>query len=573
MKRLWLWIGIVVLVLVAGWSLVWLFLRGELIAALDAQEDRFRSQGDLVYESRTIGGYPFSYHTEYTGLQAATPDGVRLELPWLQGAASVFSGGAVTISLPDAIDLSFAAPPQGLAPQMRLVSDGLGIVIRFQGGGDLGYSLAADRMALFRREDAEIREALAQADEVTGFVRRDPVADRLAGELKAGLASISVATQPGASPSRATLIDPVLSLSAERAPQGGLGELIAGAVPMDARLTAAEIAVEAQAVGTVPGRLSAQGVLRALELVLRDGTAATTFELADLAAAFTPEAAGQALPPFTLDATQMGLAFDTPLRASADPVPLVVSVLLEEMAANDLAWAAFDPGAALTRSPVSLALDLGVDLRLNVDLPTVLQGATPPGQRAFDILAFRLNSLEARGLGVEIEGSGDGPLAGPQATTPQTGVVEIATSGLPELTEALEEAGLISTQDRFLARSILTVLTRPDEDTGRLVSVIASGAEGVTINGLPVATLVAALPSSQPAPRSVPNAPLPPAATPAPTVPAPVAPNPAAPVTPAAPLSDQPPAAPLSVAPPAAPLSVAPSPAPSLPEASQPTQP
>ncbi|MEM9196715.1 MAG: hypothetical protein AAGD12_02585 [Pseudomonadota bacterium] len=571
MKRVWLWIGIVVLVLVAGWSLVWVFLRGELIATLDAQEDQFRAQGDLVYESRTIGGFPFSYRTEYTGLQAATPDGVRVALPWLHGAASVFSGGALTISLPDAIDLSFANPPQGLAPQMRLVSTDLGVVIRFQ-GGDLGYTLAADRLGLFRREDTETREALAQADEVTGFVRRDPSADRLTGELKAGLASISIAPQPGALPSRATLIDPVLNLSAERAPQSGLGDLISGALPLDARLTAAEIALEAQAVGTMPGRLSAQGVLNALELVLRDGTAATTLELADLAAAFTPEAAGQSLPPFTLDAAQMGFALDTPLRASAEPVPLVVSVLLDEMAANDLAWAAFDPGAALTRSPVSLTLDLGIDMRLNVDLPVVLQGATPPGQRAFDILAFRLNQLDASGLGVEIVGSGDGPLAGPQATTPQTGVVEITTLGLPELTEALEEAGLISTQDRFLARSILTVLTRPDAETGRLVSVIASGAEGVTINGLPVATLVAALPSQQPAPRSVPNAPLPPTATPAPTVPVPVAPNPAVPVVPTAPstapLSDPPRAAPLSVAP-----SLPPDLPPSLPETSQPTQP
>ncbi|MEM9047630.1 MAG: DUF2125 domain-containing protein [Pseudomonadota bacterium] len=518
MKRAAFWLGLVGFVLVAGWTGLWFFLRGELAAVLDVQENQLRAQGDFTVQTREIGGYPFAFRIDYAAPTATFPDGARLALPWLRGEASVFSGGEIRLILPAEIDIDLPDgldAPATLARQMRLIAQGLTAKMRYAGSGRLDYSVEAERLVLARRSGSTVADVLTEADGVSARLVSDPASPTLEGSLLAALATLAVPAEPGLPPIRATLVDATVALRADRSDTLAVAALLAGTHPVDIRLSAAEIAMEATTAGPGgAGRLSASGVLGELGLALREGTAATAILLSDLVAEYTPQTAGQSLPPFSFEASEIGFLIDMPVQASPEPAPLTLSLALSDFSANDLAWAALDPSAALTRAPLSLALELAADLRLNVDMPAVLQGATPPGQRAFDILEFRLEELGAQGLGVEIVGKGDGALPGPQAQAPRDGRVELIASGLPELAEALETAGLISAQDRLLARSLMTVLTRPDAANGTLVSVIAAGPQGMTINGLPMASLVAAIPS-RPAPDTR-NAPLPPRASPAP---------------------------------------------------------
>jgi hypothetical protein len=94
-RRLGLLAPFVVLLIVAvGWSIGWLWLRGQTEQRMDATALSLKSRGyDLSWETRTFSGYPFRMDVRLINARVAEPSGWALRAPELTGEANAYDIG------------------------------------------------------------------------------------------------------------------------------------------------------------------------------------------------------------------------------------------------------------------------------------------------------------------------------------------------------------------------------------------------------------------------------------------------------------------------------------------------
>jgi hypothetical protein len=94
-RRLGLLAPFVVLLIVAvGWSIGWLWLRGQTEQRMDATALSLKSRGyDLSWETRTFSGYPFRMDVRLINARVAEPSGWALRAPELNGEANAYDIG------------------------------------------------------------------------------------------------------------------------------------------------------------------------------------------------------------------------------------------------------------------------------------------------------------------------------------------------------------------------------------------------------------------------------------------------------------------------------------------------
>jgi hypothetical protein len=80
---------ILVLVVLAAWSVWWFYLAGQVRARLDAQAQQLRNAGwTIQYRHSGIGGWPFRTRLEIADVRAAAPSGHALSAPRLVAQAN-----------------------------------------------------------------------------------------------------------------------------------------------------------------------------------------------------------------------------------------------------------------------------------------------------------------------------------------------------------------------------------------------------------------------------------------------------------------------------------------------------
>ena len=101
-RRLGLWAPFVVLaIVVLGWSIAWLWLRGQAEQRMDATALSMKARGyDLSWKSRTFSGYPFRMDVRLTDARVAEPSGWALRAPELTGEAMAYDIGHWVIVAP-----------------------------------------------------------------------------------------------------------------------------------------------------------------------------------------------------------------------------------------------------------------------------------------------------------------------------------------------------------------------------------------------------------------------------------------------------------------------------------------
>jgi hypothetical protein len=112
-SRLGLYIPFALLLLiVAGWSVFWLWARGETARRLDAGAQSLRSGGyEVTWTSRSIGGYPFRLNVALTDVQARDRSGWALEAPKAEAQALLHAPTHWIVAAPDG--LTFVRPLGG----------------------------------------------------------------------------------------------------------------------------------------------------------------------------------------------------------------------------------------------------------------------------------------------------------------------------------------------------------------------------------------------------------------------------------------------------------------------------
>src|SRR4051812_46455972 len=92
----------VILAIVAiGWSIGWLWLRGQAEQRMDATALSLKSRGyDLSWEARAFSGYPFRMDVRLVNARVAEPSGWALRAPELSGEANAYDIGHWVIVAP-----------------------------------------------------------------------------------------------------------------------------------------------------------------------------------------------------------------------------------------------------------------------------------------------------------------------------------------------------------------------------------------------------------------------------------------------------------------------------------------
>lgn len=145
-RRFWLYAPYVVLLIaIAGWSLAWVWIRGEIAGRMDAAASRLREAGFTVdWKARRIDGYPFRVDVTLDGLRLAEPSGWALTAPRIKAEAYAYKpdqwigyapggvvlirpvSGAVAIT-GTALRASYARLDHGAA---RIAAEGVKLVFR-----------------------------------------------------------------------------------------------------------------------------------------------------------------------------------------------------------------------------------------------------------------------------------------------------------------------------------------------------------------------------------------------------------------------------------------------------------
>jgi hypothetical protein len=95
----------VILAIVAiGWSIGWLWLRGQAEQRMDATALSLKSRGyDLSWETRTFSGYPFRLDVTLVNARVAEPSGWALRAPELNGEANAYNIGHWVVVAPQGV--------------------------------------------------------------------------------------------------------------------------------------------------------------------------------------------------------------------------------------------------------------------------------------------------------------------------------------------------------------------------------------------------------------------------------------------------------------------------------------
>jgi hypothetical protein len=100
------------LLLIAAWSTVWLWARGELAERLDSGTGALRRAGyEVTWAERKLGGYPFRLDVTLTDARVRDRSGWALETPRLEAEAPLYAPTQWILATPDG--LTFVRPKGG----------------------------------------------------------------------------------------------------------------------------------------------------------------------------------------------------------------------------------------------------------------------------------------------------------------------------------------------------------------------------------------------------------------------------------------------------------------------------
>lgn len=95
---------VILLIVAVGWSIGWLWLRGQAEQRMDATALSLKSRGyDLSWETRTFSGYPFRLDIKLINARVAEPSGWALRAPELKGEAAAYNVGHWVIVAPEGV--------------------------------------------------------------------------------------------------------------------------------------------------------------------------------------------------------------------------------------------------------------------------------------------------------------------------------------------------------------------------------------------------------------------------------------------------------------------------------------
>lgn len=173
--------------------------------------------------------------------------------------------------------------------------------------------------------------------------------------------------------------------------------------------------------------------------------------------------------PFPVSGTiaNTSYGFDMPLAANAASQSFNIVMGLTGFGMSESIWSMFDPTAHFERSPFDLVLKLSGTGVLGVDLLSdALQSREPVYGQDGQIESLQLREFRLSGLGAEVTADGafsfdNSDLVTFDGAPRPTGEATLVVRGLNQLMDGLTNAGLIASDDIFMARMMLGAFMTP----------------------------------------------------------------------------------------------------------------
>ena len=476
---------------VLGWGVFWFIGKGRVDARIDAEIAALQQQGwTVTIGTRETGGFPHRYRVGLAdiGLVYAA-DGSLIRVPALQADASVF-GGPAKVILPEG--MSFRLP---FGEALRIGDPSLPEFLRLSVEVD-GLELNAPDGALFVADAEAVRVGMDQDDYHGSFqLVAEAVtasggmgeADKT-GELRAATLRFDVQSEPpDSAPMTVQLTGSDMSLRGRYAPPWGdlLARLASDVAndhaELDYRFAGldVEIFADGSASGGFKGRLGIAGEQAVGRVEAADGQIRLDAQSENVSWSLAPEGGGVSLAG-AISVAFAKMAQVLPLQASEDAVDAQTRLVLDGIVPDETLWQSLDPRGVLARGPASISLDAVARTKVRQSQ----QPGNRPPQIRYEPTNLSLEALSLAALGATLSAGGDVDILQPIMVP--LGEVAVEATGIVALLGDLEEAGLITTEQREMGDAILQVYARPAAGSDRWVTAIGFGTEGISVNGLPV---------------------------------------------------------------------------------------
>lgn len=441
--------------------------------------------GDLFfsYQAREIGGFPFGYDVAYRGVEISAGAGWRWSAPQMSIGSGVANVGELVVTPSPESRLAIDAAAFGAGDDapvvMDIASEGLTLTLSDRGET---FALAATALTATQTPGGTLlRDGALEFSELAFGGRL--AADRAAADVALTAAKARIAYRlsvDGVTESRsdtvmndvaATFAGDELSADdfADFVRRGGEGRfsMTIGAYESDGGTSGGPSAA--------PMAVTVSGVETSADVAVADGRAAYRAS----AGAMKYNVELEAPPPFAGGAFAIGGArasLEFPVAKAAAAAPYAMLVDLKGVALGEEIWAAFDPAAAIDRTPLDVNLDIGGDARVIFEL-----GEDSFGQAPLDVETMEIRNMSISGLGASAVASGELEIAG-DASRPD-GNVHIELRGALALLDKLVAAGLLPPQQGVIFRSMALGLARQGDEPDHLIADIEAANGAVSVNG------------------------------------------------------------------------------------------
>ena len=194
--------------------------------------------------------------------------------------------------------------------------------------------------------------------------------------------------------------------------------------------------------------------------------------------------------PVEFSIAEYDMGIDLPLSSSETASPIGARFVLRDLAVSDMIWGMIDPGAALPRDPLTVAIELSGMGRLFFDMmdPEQAMQATSGADLPGELESLSLDELTVRGAGAELLGSGAFTFdftdfqTFPGAPRPE-GELNLAINGVNGLIDTLVQMGLVPQQEVMGAQMMMGAFTRPVGEDMLETTVEITGDGQILANG------------------------------------------------------------------------------------------
>jgi len=454
------------------------------------------SQGATVsFDERNVGP---DGSVELVGFWLSDPDGeVTIRANWVKGVPSATTPGQVTFTLSPSATVTINDHDTG-EHIINVSNDGLVVTLdgitSGQNAETLNFSVMANALGISsgNPDDMVIKALDVAFTNLSQTVAFSPASMLLRGET--GLSAVNMIydldTPDGQMASNGQMADLRASfqviaddneeniLDYFSGATTAFAELSAGASSATAKLISpdARIAYSGTSQGANIELRAENGYLKVLEEV-----GATTYSFSEF------NVDGMPLPPFDVSLESLKLALTTPTVDHGGFEEANAVVALRNIEVSESIYSMFDPGQAVSRSPVNAVVDVSANVQPHVDWtdPDSSFDSGDPNDIA-TVENITINEVLFTAGGAEITADGSALIDNSMGFPFPSGKVTVTAAGVQTLVNGLVAMGLIPQDQAGMAMGMMMAFARPGEAADEFISDIEFSPEGITANGVPL---------------------------------------------------------------------------------------